>query len=149
MRKIPLLRRSLLLARLAKTSWKAERSRIKWWKERCAERGVPFAPVSVQTVELAGALLMEGNYKSSRAYLSVIKRLHIMHGARWTDGLALASSDCRKACERGMGPPEHADPLPLEALLEIDPEIIKKRARATWPEAGFDAAVVYCAWLLR
>ena len=138
-------------ARLANSTRQAEKYRVRWWKTRCSRRFLPSTPVTVWRVELAGALLKKGGYRSARSYLSTIKRLHIEAGHQWTDQHALAMSDARKACERGMGPADQADPLPLDDILAHDVEALGELAagKDMWPAAGLDAAIISCAWLLR
>ena len=140
---------ALKKARLAPTTWNSQRVRTNWWRERCRERGIPPVPVTVDMVDLAGALLNKGEYKSSRQYLSAIKRLHIKAGHQWSEQHALASLDARRACERGMGPDEQADPLPIEDIIDIEEGAVRAAIKSTWPAVGLDAVVVSCAWLLR
>ena len=79
----------------------------------------------------------------------MIKRLHIKAGAPWTSQHALAMTDARQACERGMGPADQVAPLPLEQVCKLSDAKLRGIRRMTWPAAGLDAAIVSCAWLLR
>ena len=105
--------------------------------------------MSVQMLEVAGALLCKGGYRSGRAYLGTIKRMHVRTGGTWTAQHTLAFEDARRACERGMGSPEQADPLPLEGIVGLDSSVVARYARDSWPAAGIDAVIMSCAWLLR
>ena len=94
-------------------------------------------------------MLRTGGYRSSKIYLSAIKRMHITAGFVWSDLHVQTMADARRACERGLGPAEQADPLPIDDIVEVAKQELMGTIRPTWPAVGLDAAVVSCAWLLR
>ena len=73
--------RHLRSAKFAPSTVRSMGARVRWWAKRCQARGWSIAPIPAQRVELAGALLLKGGYRSGAAYLSTIKRLHVQVGA--------------------------------------------------------------------
>ena len=133
----------------ARTSRSSNKSRRQWWLARCLKRGIPPTPVTLGHLELAGALLAKGKYRSGKAYLSIMKRMHILDGHPWTDQLAVKVKDMNRAITRGLGPAKQAGPLPLRRIAELPAFKIKQARRPYWPAAGISAATISCAWLLR
>ncbi|CAK0789745.1 unnamed protein product [Prorocentrum cordatum] len=137
-------------ARFAKTSRDSHRSRLQWWYDRCSARKLAPFPLSAELVELAGALLRRGCYRSGAAYISAMKRQHVLLGSPWTDQLKLACSDAVRSLERGMGPARQADPLPIDRLRSQGAlDQISRGSRDAWPAAGVDVMVASAAWMLR
>ena len=133
----------------AKSSHSSNKSRKKWWLTRCLERSIPPTPVTVEHFELAAALLTKGKYRSGKAYLAMMKRLHVEDDHEWTAKHALAMRDLSRAIARGQGPAKQAGPLPLLRIAELPRAKLSRVRKAYWPAAGVDAAIISCAWLLR
>ena len=57
-----------------------------------------------------------GGYRSAASYLWLYKVEAQRRGYTWTDGLQRCLKDGIRSCERGMGPPTVAQPLPLRSL---------------------------------
>ena len=141
--------KKLILAKFAAGSLSSMRSRVKWWAEICKPREWALVPITQKKLELAGALLREGGYRSACLYLAVMKRLHVQAGYQWTEQLALEMTDIKRAVRRGRGPDRQADPLSMEAIGELSDEVLEEARKDYWPAAGRDAAVICCAWLVR
>ena len=61
-------------------------------------------------------VLDRANYRSAELYLDAAKQTHIELGFTWSQQLALAARQARRACRRGRGPAKQAQPLPMTKL---------------------------------
>ena len=106
----------------------------------------PFPP-SLAKVRAYAATLKRGRYRSAASYLWIYKGEAERRGFAWSGVLHRAVKDGIRSCERGMGPPTQARPLPLEHLgrlpLAEDPWA---RGGPPWPR---NAIVAGAWWLLR
>ena len=134
--------------RFAKTTVGSMKVRAKWWQDRCGARGWAVASVSPARLEIAGALLTRGQYRSIESYISAIKRAHVSAQGVWTDLHMQVASDAIRAGCRGKGPGRQAAPLPLEELIDKMAEH-RLHAHEHWPEEPASVLVVVCAWLVR
>ena len=99
-------------------------SRVLWWNTRSAQLGESPYPLDTRKINLIGALLKAGCYRSSPQYFSCFKRQHVCLGHEWTDQLALAVKDALRSITRGMGPEKRCPALDLREvgkIEEIDP----------------------------
>ena len=107
---------------------------------------VPFPP-SMWTVRALGATLKRGGYRSAASYLWLYKAEAQRRGHSWPDYLHRALRDAVRSCERGMGPPTRALPLPFARLGSLPP------GRAPWVRGGplcpRNALVIGSWWMMR
>ena len=91
-------------------------SKVKWWVDRAKTRGVEPFPLNLEMINLAGALLKAGGYRSSAQYFSAMKREHITKGHPWQDVLQQGVADAVRSCVRGLGPDRSCPSLDLRKL---------------------------------
>ena len=134
----------------APSTLRAKASRWNWWTARCRARALPPLPVDLDTFKLAGAMLLHGGYTSGAQYLATIKGRHIRAKFDWYAGLDLVYQDAKRALVRGVGRPVQAGEFDLETLATLERSgKLRELASLSWPAAGFDVLVVFCAWVLR
>ena len=78
----------------------------------------PFPP-SVEKIFALGATLKEGHYRSASSYIVTYKVEAQRLGYSWGDPLHRALKDVTRSCERGLGPPLRAQPLPFDQLARL------------------------------
>ena len=134
--------------RLATTSKGPFESRKSTWATLASRAGFsePFCLQPNMIYAIMGAMDMAG-YRSSELYLDTARQVHIEAGRPWTQQLALAARQARRACQRGRGPAKQAQPLPLRDLsnLTIGKESIANGG-PLWPVR---AMLLASWWLLR
>eukprot|EP00438_Fugacium_kawagutii_P014285 Skav215770 [mRNA] locus=scaffold106:569116:574315:+ [translate_table: standard] len=94
-------------------------SRAKWWATRAETRGLKPYPLEPHHIDVAGALLKAGAYRSSAQYFAAMKREHITQGYSWSDNLTLAVKDAIRSCTRGQGPDKQSPPIDLRKLINV------------------------------
>ena len=104
-----------------------------------------MAPVRL---EIAGALLARGQYRSIGSKNSAIKCAHVSARGVWTDLHIQVASDAIRAGCRGRGPDRQAASLLSEELIDKMAEH-RLHAHDLWPEEPVAVLVVVCAWLDR
>ena len=104
-----------------------------------------MAPVRL---EIAGALLARGQYRSIGSKNSAIKCAHVSAQEVWTDLHIQVASDAIRAGCRGRGPDRQAASLLSEELIDKMAEH-RLHAHDLWPEEPVAVLVVVCAWLDR
>jgi hypothetical protein len=104
-------------AKVAPTSAGSLASRLKWWADRAEVAGLKAYPSTVQRIQLAGALLKEGAYRSGPLYLSAMKREHVRLGGEWSMQLSQEIADGTRALDRGKGPDKQSGFIGVDALL--------------------------------
>ena len=67
-------------------------------------------------MEALGATLKKGGYRSAGQYITAYKVASLRQGFEWSTLLQQCLRDVTRSCERGVGPPTRARPLPLESL---------------------------------
>ena len=75
----------------------------------------PFPP-SVEKIQALGAVLKAGRYKSSESYFAIYKAEAERRSFVWTPAEQRAMRDAVRSCQRGLGGPQRALPLPFEKL---------------------------------
>ena len=70
-------------------------------------------------LQLLGSLLIEAGYRSAGPYLSAVKNQHIRLGFPWSDALDLELKEGKKACERGIGPPQKCGASDMQKLADL------------------------------
>ena len=104
-------------------------------------------PITVERLQLLGALLKKAGYRSAGASLSVVKNQHIRLGHPWTDALDLEMKEGKRACDRGIGPPQKCGAFDMQklALLSISDNPLCTDG-PMWPREG---TLCGCRWALR
>ena len=80
--------------------------------------------MTTKLIDVAGALLKKGSYRSAHLYLQMMKRVHIEEGHSWSEALELAMKDAIRSCLRGKGPDKSCpsmDMRQLASISELDP----------------------------
>ena len=83
-----------------------------------ADTGV--LPLTPFKIEIVGSCMKEGGYRSGKNYMTAIKRMHILNGHSWNEGLDQAAHDFNASTPRGMGPSRQSEPLPFDRVCAID-----------------------------
>ena len=76
-------------------------------------------PPSVQKIHAIGTVLKAGKYKSAEGYLREYKGLCERSGHGFDGPLNRALKDAIRSCQRGLGGPVRALPLPFEKLRDL------------------------------
>ena len=112
-----------------------------------ADWGVELCPPTVEKVYLLGTSLKAGGYRSADSYLSLYRSTCARHGHGFGPELAVAARDAARLCNRGLGGPVRATPLPLRQLHRLS------GSRDPWVRGGpcspRNALVTGTWWLLR
>ena len=77
----------------------------------------PLSPVKIMTI---GSIFKIAGYRSTKNYLSAVKRLHIIDGHSWSGQLAVAAQAFKASTERGIGPAKQSCPLPWAKMVATD-----------------------------
>ena len=142
--------RQFQAAKFALTTRLPRLARERWWYARCQTRGIHPLPITIDKLELAGALLKAGGYRSGALYLTAMKHLHVKAQHEWTQQHCLAYKDAVRSLERGLGPARRADEFPVDELADPSARGRIESVRApSWPAARVDAIIISAAWLLR
>ena len=130
------------------TAIKPQESREKTWFDLAATAGIsqPFCldPNAIFTVM---GILDRANYRSAELYLDAAKQKHVEQGFAWTQQLAQAARQARRACRRGRGPAKQAQPLPFKALAQLQDQ--QNPATANGPCLPVRSTLLASWWLLR
>ena len=101
------------------------KSKVKWWVDRAKVRGVDPFPLTLEMINVAGALLKAGGYRSSAQYFAAMKREHVTRGHPWQDILQQGVADAVRSCMRGLGPDRSCPSLDLRRLENLGPEAVR------------------------
>ena len=105
--------------KFARSAVESVKSRLSWWRKRAREHNVEAYPITVERLQLLGALLKRAGYRSAGAHLSVVKNQHIRLGHPWTDALDLEMKEGKRACDRGIGPPQKCGAFDMQKLANL------------------------------
>lgn len=94
-------------------------ARVQWWAHRAASLDVDPFPLTVTTIDMAGALLKAGQYRSAAQYFAALKREYILKSFPWGDDLNLAVRDAIRSCVRGIGADKQCPALDLRKLEHV------------------------------
>eukprot|EP00435_Cladocopium_sp_Y103_P032253 s2001_g8.t1 len=123
-------------------------SRKSLWETLARKAGYsePFHLEPNMVMEVMGALKL-ANFRSAQLYLDNAKGEHIAQGYPWTDRLQQCYRAAVRSCNRHLGSPKQAAPLPLAelALLPHSEEPLV-RGGPKWPVRS---ALLASWWLLR
>ena len=76
----------------------------------------PPTPFKIQSI---GTVLKAGRYRSAETYLGIYKAEAERRGFGWSDLEVRAARDAKRSCQRGLGGPQRALPLPFRRLGEL------------------------------
>ena len=131
----------------AKSAVESVQSRLLWWTARASEHCIEPYPLTVDKLQLFGALLKAAGYRSAVSCMSIAKKQHIKLGYLWTAALDLEMRDGKRACERSIGPPRKCGSFDLRKLASLQTTgaaLFKGGPR--WPREG---ALCGCWWAMR
>ena len=103
--------------KFAASNQATHKARVQWWLHRAKSLDVTPFPLTVQTIDMAGALLnvlAYGQYRSSAMNFAALKREHVLLSHPWADDLTLAIKDAIRSRVRGIGQASNA-PLQIES----------------------------------
>ena len=80
----------------------------------------PVIPLAPKKIMVIGAVLKEAGYRSTKNYISSIKRHHRLFGFDWNDQLDLAYTSFVAPTQRGVGPGKQSCPIPFDKMVDID-----------------------------
>ena len=123
------------------------KSKVKWWMDRAKTRGVEPFPLTSELINLAGALLKAGGYRSSAQYFSAMKREHITQGHAWQDVLQQGATDAVRSCMRGIGPDKACPSLDLRKLENLDSSAFRELDGV--PKNPLDIVVLFSLFACR
>ena len=130
----------------AKSAVESVQSRLLWWTARAGEHGIEPYPLTVDKLQLFGALLKAAGYRSAVSYMSIAKKQHKL-GYLWTAASDLEMRDGKRACERSIGPPRKCGSFDLRKLASLQTTgaaLLKGGPR--WLREG---ALCGCWWAMR
>ena len=132
---------------LAGTTVLSTASRVRTIERALHAWGLDPHPPTMDSLRALGASLKRGGYRSASLYLRTYKAEAQREGYPWSDVLERALRDAIRSCERGLGPPTRAQPLPFHLLHELP------SGREPWVVGGpcnpRNAITVGACWLLR
>ena len=100
-------------------TWTDFHNQVRWARLGIAEP-CPVVPLTPRKIEVIGAILKGSHYRSTKNYISSIKRYHRLCGFDWHDQLDLAYSSFVASTQRGIGPGKQSSPLPFSKFGEAD-----------------------------
>ena len=105
--------------KFANSNEAAVKSRKTWWIKRAENLNFKPFPVTTTLIDVAGALLKKGSYRSAHLYLQMMQRVHIEEGHSWSETLELAMKDAIRSCLRGKGPDKSCPSMDMRQLASI------------------------------
>ena len=133
--------------KFASSNVAATKSKLKWWETRASRQKIDPYPLTRDSIDLAGALLKAGEYRSAAQYMATIKREHITRGHSWSDALQQAVTDAVRSCMRGMGPDKSCPSLDLRKLENLDNSQVKPVEGG--PKNPLDVVVLFSLFACR
>ena len=122
-------------------------SRKQLWASLAAKAGYqdPFNLDPDMIYKVMGALKLS-NFRSAQLYLDSAKGQHIAEGHPWTDQLKQSYRAAVRSCQRNLGQPKQAAPLPIPELAKLSEPIEPIIGGPLYPAR---AALLCSWWLLR
>lgn len=77
-----------------------QESRAEVWPDKTQAMGWQPHPLTPQKIDILGALLKVGQYRSSALYLSAAKQAHVQLGFAWSEQNEQAVKDALRSCLR-------------------------------------------------
>ena len=107
--------------------------------------GMELLPPTSEKIHALGATLKAGGYRSGGSYLTLYKGHSERAGFELTGSQVRAFRDSIRSCERGLGGPVKARPLPFDRLSELP---IGEEPWTSQGPLGPGNAVIAGAWFL-
>ena len=122
-------------------------SRRELWSQLATKAGHarPFCLDPDLIYQVMGALKL-ANFRSAQLYLDAAKSQHIADGHPWTAQLQQCYRAAVRSCNRNIGNPKQAAPLPLLQLADIQTEDALVPQGPKWPARS---TLLASWWLLR
>ena len=122
-------------------------SRRKLWADLAIKAGAldPFELDPPLMFKVMGALKLAG-FRSAQLYMDAAKAAHIAAGHPWHAQLQQAYRAAVRSCNRGMGTPKQAAPLPLPRLGQFSQQDPVAKGGPSWPGRS---TILASWWLLR
>ena len=122
-------------------------SRLKLWEELATKAGFtdPFDLEPGLIFRVMGALKLAG-FRSAQLYMDNAKARHIANGRPWTAQLQQCYRAAVRSCNRGIGNPKQAAPLPLAQLAPLAGAEPLAPGGPCWPARS---TILSSWWLLR
>ena len=115
----------------------------------CLVIGIDFEKegLSRLTMETAAARFRSAGYRSGFHYLLEAKRMPVEHGHAWTEQLEQSLRDCRRALERGIGPPKRAGELRVSQIAQVEDYLDDEHEEGPrWPKRAW---LIATFWVLQ
>ena len=135
-----------------KGSLESKNSLFSTWQRIAAARGHPPVPLTCQCIREVTAILREAGYRAAFAYAVEATQRHARAGYVWSDDLAVALQDAKRAGLRALGPPIRAAEIKPLWWVMLDSQVGKSLENSTAPNGpagGLDLWVVGTKFLLR
>ena len=130
--------------KFARSAVESVKSRLSWWRKRAREHNVEAYPITVERLQLLWALLKSWIQVCS---LSVVKNQHIRLVHPWTDALDLEMREGKRACDRGIGPPQKCGAFDMQKLANLSISDNPSCADGPmWPREGTLCGCWWAMW---
>ena len=83
-------------------------------------QSIDALPLTPRIITVIGAVMKAAGYRSTKNYMTAIKKLHISRGHRWDEQLAMSAHYFNLSTTRGIGPVRQSEPLSVERVSAID-----------------------------
>ena len=122
-------------------------SRKQLWASLANKAGYddPFHLEPELIYKVMGSLKL-ANFRSAQLYLDNAKAQHIASGHPWTEQLKQSYRAAVRSCQRNLGQPKQAAPLPITQLATLPNDIEPAQGGPSWPARS---ALLCSWWLLR
>ena len=130
--------------KFARSVAESVKSRLSWWRKRAREHNVEAYPITVERLQLLWAFLKSWTQVCS---LSVVKNQHIRLVHPWTDALDLEMREGKRACDRGIGPPQKVWSFrfaEISKLVDFRQPVMRR-----WTHVATGRNFVWCWWAMR
>ena len=103
--------------------------------------------IDEDALKTLASLLQESNYKSGKAYVIEAKVWHVESGGSWSPAMDRTFKLCKKALDRGQGPPNKAPEVP--AVKRVLSPRLSFRAINGKVKFAFELFLFCMVWMLR
>ena len=103
--------------------------------------------IDEDALKTLASLLQESNYKSGKAYVIEAKVWHVESGGSWSPAMDRTFKLCKKALDRGQGPPNKAPEVP--AIKRVPSPGLSFRAINGKVKFSFELFLFCMVWMLR
>ena len=105
----------------------------------------PFHLEPEMIYKVMGSLKL-ANFRSAQLYLDTAKAQHIAAGHSWSEQLKQSYRASVRSCQRNLGQPKQAAPLPISELAKLPNDMESPNGGPSWPARS---ALLCSWWLLR